>query len=334
MNEMFKVLWVEDDPEVIESYPLEAELYGMELCNFSSWDAAKEELCIHRDEYEAVILDAKCKHYNDSHDNARKFLIHALSDLHVFNATGKVLPWYILTGGSEEEIGDLIHEDRERWDADWPKKYYSKNIDRESLFKRIGMHVRSKSEEIKIRNMYAEVFDAVKGIGLKEEFELILARDLLAPLHFGVDWKKYNHESGLGNVRICLEYIRDDMKDKGIIPPDNVITGSQVALILGGLNDKDKKWKINESWKKTEGKDGILPKHVARALGNLLDIVNYGHHNSEDSTAEYLKHTPSHYLAASGVMLLCDHIIWYNHYLREHPCKEKNSEYWIWNGGK
>ncbi len=329
MNEMFKVLWVEDDPEVIESYPLEAELYGMELCNFSSWDAAKEELCIHRDEYEAVILDAKCKHYNDSHDNARKFLIHALSDLHVFNATGKVLPWYILTGGSEEEIGDLIHEDRERWDADWPKKYYSKNVDRELLFKRIGTHVRFKSGEIKIRNMYAEVFDAVKGIGLDEELELILARDLLLPLHFGLDWKKYNSESGLGQIRKCLEHIINDMKEKGILPPDESLTGSPVTYILEGNDDKKYgRWEINK------GSDGILPNQIARALRNLFDVTNVVHHKSCGGVAEYLKNVPSHYFTASCVMLLCDHIIWYNHYLREHPCKEKNSEYWIWNGGK
>ena len=43
-NDLIKVLWVEDDPDVTSTYPLEAENYDLELVPISCWDDAKVEL--------------------------------------------------------------------------------------------------------------------------------------------------------------------------------------------------------------------------------------------------------------------------------------------------
>ena len=39
--ELIQVLWVEDDPEVRESYPTEAESKGLQLVSYPCWDEGK-----------------------------------------------------------------------------------------------------------------------------------------------------------------------------------------------------------------------------------------------------------------------------------------------------
>lgn len=40
--DLIQVLWVEDDPMVIEQYPLKAENFGLQLVAFPCWDEAKQ----------------------------------------------------------------------------------------------------------------------------------------------------------------------------------------------------------------------------------------------------------------------------------------------------
>lgn len=126
---LIQVLWVEDDPDNIQFYPIEASRYGLELVPFYCWEEAEKALVSDFKRWSAIILDAKCKYKKGDHDNAPRFLMHALSSITKICAEHKrVIPWYVLSGGSEEELNDLILEDREEWDGDWKeKKYYSKN---------------------------------------------------------------------------------------------------------------------------------------------------------------------------------------------------------------
>ena len=79
--DLIQVLWVEDDPGVIESYPLEAYNFGVQLVAFPCWDEAKAALENDFDCWSAIILDAKCKYHRDSEDNAVRFLGRALNDI-------------------------------------------------------------------------------------------------------------------------------------------------------------------------------------------------------------------------------------------------------------
>lgn len=132
--DLIQVLWVEDDPKVIQSYPIEAESKGLQLEQFSCWDDAKVALEDDYDRWSAIILDAKCKHHRDSADNAVKFLGAALKDIAVISKEKRrVIPWYVLTGGAESEVSDAIMEDREEWDSDWTviknRNFYTKSED-------------------------------------------------------------------------------------------------------------------------------------------------------------------------------------------------------------
>ena len=118
--DLIQVLWVEDDPKVTETYPLKAEILGLELLSYPCWDDAKVALETEYDRWSAIILDAKCKQHRDSADNAVRFLAEALKDISVLSEkNGHVIPWYVLTGGDESEVSDSINDERMQWDKDW-----------------------------------------------------------------------------------------------------------------------------------------------------------------------------------------------------------------------
>ena len=112
--DLIKVLWVEDDPDVLESYPDEACEYGLKLVPHLCWDDAKSALESDFDSWSAIILDAKCKYHRDSADNAVEFLREALDDIStICEKKGRIIPWYVLTGGSETEVSER-HKKKER----------------------------------------------------------------------------------------------------------------------------------------------------------------------------------------------------------------------------
>lgn len=123
MNDsLIQVLWVEDDPEITQTYPLEAAIHDIQLVPFSCWQEAEKALESDFKRWSAIVLDAKCKYKKDSHDNATQFLMQALVSIARICAQHYcIIPWYILSGGSEEELSDLINDSREEWDSDWGK---------------------------------------------------------------------------------------------------------------------------------------------------------------------------------------------------------------------
>jgi DNA-binding NtrC family response regulator len=59
MNEnLIQVLWVEDDPNITRTYPLEAARYGLQLVPFSCWEDAEKALVSEFERWSAIVLDA------------------------------------------------------------------------------------------------------------------------------------------------------------------------------------------------------------------------------------------------------------------------------------
>lgn len=75
---LIQVLWVEDDPQITRTYPIEAARYGIQLVPFACWEEAEKALLSDFKRWSAIVLDAKCKYKRDSHDNAAEFLSHAI----------------------------------------------------------------------------------------------------------------------------------------------------------------------------------------------------------------------------------------------------------------
>jgi len=331
--DLIQVLWVEDDPEVTETYPLQAENFGLQLVAYPCWDEAKVALENEFDRWSAIILDAKCKYHRESEDNAVKFLARALVDISTISKErDRVIPWYILTGGDTCEVSDSINDDRMKWDADWTKsthkEYYSKNVDNELLYRRIAIHAQ-KSHRIQIEERYKDVFDAMEECGIDDEAYNAL-EDLLVPIHFPETIENKDYNAKFVKAREVLEYIFRSMSVKGLLPD----WGKQVnfmwsSCLLSGMDALNYKGEVvYESHKR------ILPEGMTKIIKAMVNIIPPFCHSEgevEDtiSRKEYMEGVShSTFLLQSFTLQLCDLILFYRNYIREHPDEERNCLEW------
>lgn len=321
-NDMFKVLWVEDDPIVTESYPHEAEDYDLWLVPFRCWREAEAALRENFSQWDAVILDAKCKLESDSPDNAVSFLLNAQTSLvSICKEKNRHINYYILSGGAENEINDsILDTDVRYWDKDMHKKYYSKETDREILFRRIRAHMRE-SQHYQIRSMfYKPVFDAIQEAKLAPEMNVIM-EDLLTPIHFGgITDKDYNNR--IKDVRRALEFIFRSMISNGILPDGiRVVKGMKDSIKLEWasklLNGKDVP-EIN-----AHPKEALCPPAMGMCIWNMTETIGSSLHTAGEETEKgsfytYLVNVQdSPYLVRSFSLQLCDIILWYSHFLKQ-----------------
>lgn len=349
---LIQVLWVEDDPTITQIYPLEAAHFGIQLVPFCCWEDAEKALIEDFKRWSAIVLDAKCKYKPTSHDNAAIFLTQAIHAIDTICARHhRVLPWYVLSGGSEDELNDLIIDSREEWDGDWKeKKYYSKTTDREMLFSRIPYHARM-SPEMQIRLVYyADVFKAVRRAQLDEDIECYL-EDLLLPIHArNQTGKDYNDQ--MTKVRKCVEIIFQSMAKNGLLPNQQVDGTYKMHNIL-----EDIRGGINTTWcskiiagKSIMDKNGerviiksemnLLPNVHKESFQRLIEIsAAYEHAENPNATDEQKANSrqTASYLASIGnapyllrgmVMDLCCIILWYDSYLMVNNDVERNACNW------
>ena len=327
--ELKQVLWVEDDPIVIEQYPLKAENFDLQLVPYPCWDDAKAALENDFDRWAAIILDAKCKYHRDSEDNAVVFLREALKNVAIIcEKKGRIIPWYVLTGGDTTEVSDSINEERMKWDFDWNKKYYSKNTDNDTLYRRIRYHAH-KSPRIQIQQIYKEVFDAIEECGI-DDMGYNALEDLLIPIHFLDSIKPKDYNDKFEKAREVLEYIFRSMAAHGLLPD----WGKQVnftwsSIILSGKDAKNSKGEIvYKSYKR------ILPEAMSKTLKAIVNIIPPFCHSENEAEAdiskkEYMEHVQSStFLLKSFTLQLCDLILFYRSYIREHPDEERNRLEW------
>ena len=332
--DLIQVLWVEDDPVVTETFPLKAENFDLELGPYACWDDAKEALESDYDRWSAIILDAKCKHHRDSADSAIVFLREALKDISVLaEKKDRVIPWYVLTGGDTSEVSDSINDEREKWDKDWTdstnKKYYSKNTDTEMLYNRIRYHA-NVSPRLQIHKLYQKVFDAIVECGIDDEAYNNI-EDLLVPIHFPEEIENKDFNDKFKKARIILENIFRNMSTYGILPDwGKNINVRWSSCILSG-KPAVKYIKDGDDIVVIEAKEPILPValyDVVRLMSNILpaDV----HAKSSDANSvnlpDYINSVEgSTYLLKSIALQLCDLILWYRNYLRDHKDKEQNA---------
>ena len=333
-TDLIKVLWVENDPTVTGSYPLEAENYDLQLVPFDCWDDAEAELKKNASQWDAIILDAKCKHHKDSADSASRFLIHVFPALErIYNDNHRVINWYVLSGGSETEISDLISESRLQWDKDWEKSYYSKNTDREVLYQRIKEQVTTRSNETQIKTrLYKDVFDAIEELQLGDDAASAMVR-LLEPLHFeGTKDKDYNDR--MYESRKVLEYIFRSMIRNGILPPvyrqvsdgKDQVNETECSRFLAGKLKPDGKVICHNP---------VVSRIMDNSISNILYVTGSSLHTSEQQ--KWTEMNTKKYLASVGetsnllksfALQLCDLILWYRAFCRIYNNPEENAKNW------
>lgn len=252
MKEFIKVLWVENDPTIIKSYPLEAEEYGLQLCAYKCWDEAKIALEKDYKTWSAIILDGKCKQHKDSADNAVVFLAAALKDIALYASKfNHIIPWYVLSGQGEDAISDSINEDRLLWDGDWTnKKFYAKDKDEVTLYQRI-LNISSKSKVIQIKKRYADELHLCS-----KHSETLVKIALL------IDDNVTNDETVFNSMRDVLEWVVNYGKEHGAFS-NEVKTPATAATFVGRVQNND-----------------LMPIYVRYAFIACNEITQNGSHSS------------------------------------------------------
>ena len=340
---MLKILWIEDDPVVTKAYPPEASMEGLDLVSYPCWDEGYEALVNEFDTWDAIILDAKCKKSKNDLDNATRFLSQALSDISKECTKRRhQICWYVLSAGSgdeEDQINDLINDDRLNWDRDWTernnKKFYSKLTDRKILFKKIfSSSRRNASKYYQIRSMlYPDVFQAIEKCRLNEDVALFLT-DLLFSLHYGVD--SFSEKDNMWKIRKSLEYIfRAMIEVWGVLPQEFKVPNGKdqinltwCKMCLAGKVVIDMKTGVpigNHSYYSAPLYNSIMDGNIA----NIIEITGSYLHTGDGITRQYLnsvKNSP--YLIRRMTLQLCDTILWFKEYITENPDTITNTKKW------
>lgn len=322
--DLIQVLWVEDDTSIINQYRNDAYFANLELVPHPCWDEAKKALEDDYDRWSAIILDAKCKYHRDSTDDAVEFLREALKDISVLAVTkGRTIPWYVLSGGDTSEISNSINDERLKWDKDWTeKKFYSKNTDTDALFTRIR-NAAQESARLQIQKIHLSVFEAIEECNIDKEATRIL-ENLLIPIHFPNDILATNYNKQFNEARKCLEHIFKSMSCYGILPNwGGEVNINWSCCILGGQDCKMKNSNNlivknnNSHWRKS---------FHAQLFWNLATTLNSASHPGFERHLKSVNN--STYLLKSIAFQLCDAILWYHNYLRDHSNIVENSQNW------
>ena len=340
--DLIQVLWVEDDPKVTETYPIKAESFGLELVSFPCWDDAKVALETEYDRWAAIILDAKCKFHRDSADSAIVFLREALKDIAAISKDKRrVIPWYVLTGGAESEVSDSINDDRLQWDADWTelnhKKYYSKNVDNESLYERIKSHAR-KSTRIQIQELYRETFNSLSSLGNEVCDDTSV---ILEAMHFPEAHPNFTPRLFYNPMRKALEGVFRLAGKADIIPNDffagGIVNLNQCFMFMIGRDAEKLGYRYGAYGEK------IAPRHIQDIMSLIINLGNSNSHSTESShltelNEEEIEKYDNHIIALGGnsrllifsiALQLCEVTQWMNHYIKKHLDKEKNRQKWV-----
>ena len=342
---MIKVLWVDDDPALLKELPREAHGFGLYLEGHECWEEAERALLANFYDYDAIILDAKCKFKKDDDPRAPRFLTNALNRLADIGARNKrTIQWYVLSmgGGEVGDISENIPDSRKEWDGDWEndernpehRPYYLKNIDdKQALFSRIKEQY-NPSDRTQIKTiLYPDVFRAIDACKLDSDVSKLLV-DLLMPIHFpcseGVNEKHLTYA-----IRKIIDCTFRAMIEEWHLMPSELIQKKQVKLspsshcLLG--NDV---W-INNNLIMEEGMP-ITDKITGLNIKNMIDVVgNYVHSKNEEDLSltknlseHFEKVANTTYLIRSYALQICDFLMQLEGIVQNNPNKDENAKKW------
>ena len=125
----YKVLWVDDQEEIVESTKLDADEYGIELDHYTNWQEAEVALRNNFEDYSAIILDAFCK-INKKEDKKEEFINAVLPSLaRLYGEKNKLIPWYILSAGTMNYFSHTVQgAEYQHQTSEWGQMLYIKDV--------------------------------------------------------------------------------------------------------------------------------------------------------------------------------------------------------------
>ena len=330
----YKVLWVDDDPSIVDSTLTQAELFDLELVHFTNWQDAETELRKNFYAYSAIILDANCKLKRDSLEE-EDFMIAVLPALlSLFGEKQQVLPWYILSAGTMSNFSFIMKGARHTHqvhEEEWGPMLYQKDVpdDHElnptRLFKRIREVAKNSALNV-VLYRHSETF-AYMGEG-----KLIDARarklmiDMLSALYYPEQNLKYQYT---GNpLRKVLEYFFRAAHKQGLLPDElfdnNGPMMKLASLFMAGANASYSRLDKSKQVRWGEIGERIFDQQLSMIVKNTLDFTNADSHTLEN--APWYIDEQAKDIFFSYVLQMCHVIKWLGQYVAAHPNVAENRQ--------
>lgn len=345
MNNLYKVLWVDDDESIVQSFSLRAEIYGIDLVHTSNWECAQEMLQRNFTDYVAIILDAQCKLNRKDEVAHSDFLGTAVEEMkELCRNRATTLPWYVLSAGTMDGFDPVMriinNADRRSKEKEWGKLIYAKashpdQVD--ELFENI-QRVARLQPFYQVMARHKEVFDC---LGEGRNFPSTEMREIL--LH--ALWQHYEPEKVraqryTGNdLRKVLEHMCHVLHERGVLHPAMIINQNGVSLttcsyFLSGqktelnLPSGKENWWCNEPqtyWEEGTKKTKVQP-IIERPYSDYLRLlIHYGNNASHGTSGNHKQICDdSREMFDAHLFLLCRLITYVNDYLQQHPDKSAN----------
>ena len=335
----YKVLWIDDQPELVEGYQFWAGLRNIELIHRESWADAIPILEKDFNELTAIILDANCKFKTSDKSLDERFLSDVLQQLMgMFSDQKRFIPWYILSAGTMSNFSFItnmvISRERREREKDWGATIYLKTDfenqgENSPLFDNIRRVGDSQSNNI-VLYRHREVFNYLgQGYLISDEARKIMLK-ALAVLYYPEE--NINYEFAGNPIRKVVEYMFKAAHKNGLLTNDFLDKKGFVIIwdsmqYLCGMEPTNVPFRFGRKGIKKDYSDNesVLPTTCYNTFKGLLNYVNVDSHTyGEEDNSPYKIDAASKDLFFGYVLFLCHIITCFGKYVEQHPNKAEN----------
>ena len=335
----YKVLWVDDDESIIDSFAtLAEEEYDITLDVATNWEKAEEKLRVNFKEYSAIILDANCKLKESDSQPSELFLGQVSVRLsRIFGEKHEFIPWYVLSAGTMKAfdvVMALINtEERQRMASIWGDLLYFKDSAKGDACDKLFGKIREISADKTINKVLFRHADVFKYLGEVDYIGYTKARTNVLKMLSAL----YNPEENLnfeyeGNpIRHVVEYIFRTANRVGILPDDLFNDKNQMVILdssrylagmlIGCYDEKNRKLVKYYSRLRPDCKP-VFSDGVDDIVRDLINFSNAGSHTQNESP--YKIEEDKKEIFFGKVLMLCHVIKSFGRYLESHKDTEEN----------
>ncbi len=332
MNEIFyKVLWVDDEENIVRDTQAIAEIYSLDLEHYTNWEDAKEALCKNFNGYSAIIFDAYCKDNINSKTPREDFLISAINELSgIVGENQQYIPWYIFSGGTMNNFGFVTEAIQKKRISDWGKMLYCKDAPDNEVDGKITMFTTiADVAKSQINNQILfQHKDVFKYIGSNCIINNLNGRVLLQKMLSALYDPTHNlHFAYSGNpIRKIIEYLFCAAHHYGLVADQCFTDKGKISPTLSSIFMSGQDLRYDSNKRKVRwGHSGeyIFPKQIANMVRCLVEYANDESHATSPNEP-YIIDEKDKEEFYGYLMLLCYLIQWLGSYIENHSNVEIN----------
>lgn len=312
----YNIIWIDDSWEARDLLKSLAESCNIRIEPFKigrdGIDALRKEAA----SYDAVLMDVNI--YNETENESAD----SVGMYTVKQALDKDFPdihYYIYTDDDDCKSKRIIKNS-----LSGKKLYSSAEVLNLSFFQETIIKDLESKDRIKIQKQYKDFYCAfdrlIEDDGLKKDIT-----DILLALHYSNN--SLNPTHFYNRLRQVVEFIFKKCNECGLLP-DDLIEGRNGTLnttnsvrYLNGENITKKSGSGSVSgFRYGKAGESIITESINQILNNLLHFCHKRSHARIDTSEDY----EYKYLIFSLTLQLCDVVIWFERYIREHSVTEEN----------